>query len=353
MSNNKAEGGLGQNTGMETLQYEVPMASEKQNRTAEQPIVNRTYKDTVFRMLFNDRKELLSLYNACNGTSYTDPEELEIITLQEAIYMKVRNDIGFIIDFRMNLYEHQSTWPINACLRFLIYIIEEMKLILADTKGTIYSSSKRICFPEPKCVVFYNGSGMEEDEQELRLSSHFQKSTDDPSFELKVLVLNINEGHNTAITGACQTLLGYTVFIGKIRRNLETMPLEEAVARAVDSCIAEGILADFLKKHRREVIAMSIFEYNEEEHMKLLQDEAREDGFKEGREDGFKDGLKEGELNKLIELCCRKLHRGKTAEQIAEELEEDPDTIDRIVSAAERFAPDYDAEKVFREFRVS
>ena len=79
------------------------------NESAEEPLVaNREYKDTVFRMLFSEKSELLSLYNALNGTSYEDPKELEITTLKNAIYMTVKNDISCVIDMQLNLYEHQS-----------------------------------------------------------------------------------------------------------------------------------------------------------------------------------------------------------------------------------------------------
>ena len=73
-------------------------------------MVNRNYKDTIFRMLFSDRKNLLSLYNAINGTSYMNPEDLEIVTLENAIYMGMKNDLSFIIDTNLFLYEHQSTY---------------------------------------------------------------------------------------------------------------------------------------------------------------------------------------------------------------------------------------------------
>ena len=77
------------------------------------PAARRDYKDSVFRMLFRDRTNLLSLYNAVNQTSYTDPEELAVITLENAVYMNMKNDVAFLMDFRLNLYEHQSTWNPN------------------------------------------------------------------------------------------------------------------------------------------------------------------------------------------------------------------------------------------------
>ena len=74
---------------------------KKKQITEKNLKANRNYKDTVFRMLFSDRKNLLSLYNAVNGTSYKNPEELEIVTLENAIYMSMKNDLSFIIDSNM------------------------------------------------------------------------------------------------------------------------------------------------------------------------------------------------------------------------------------------------------------
>ena len=84
--------------------------------------VQRNYKDTVFRMLFNDKENLLSLYNALNRTKYTDTDGLEITTLENAVYMNYKNDISFVFDFRLMIYEHQSTVNPNMPLRDLIYV---------------------------------------------------------------------------------------------------------------------------------------------------------------------------------------------------------------------------------------
>ena len=81
----------------------------KRNFTFKTPAANRNYKDTVFRMLFSDRKNLLSLYNAVNQSNYKNPEDLEIVTLENAIYMGIKNDLAFIMDTNLYLYEHQST----------------------------------------------------------------------------------------------------------------------------------------------------------------------------------------------------------------------------------------------------
>ena len=86
--------------------------------------VNRIYKDRLYKMIFNDKSELLKLYNAINGTHYDDPAMLTITTLDNAIYMTMENDLSFIIDMRLALYEQQSTVNPNLPLRFLMYITD-------------------------------------------------------------------------------------------------------------------------------------------------------------------------------------------------------------------------------------
>ena len=116
---------------------------------------NRKYKDTVFRMLFSDRKNLLSLYNAINETSYTDAAQLEIVTLENAIYMGMKNDLAFIINTNLFLYEHQSTYNPNMPLRDLFYISSEYQKMV-DWKS-LYTST-RLRIPTPNFIVFYNGT---------------------------------------------------------------------------------------------------------------------------------------------------------------------------------------------------
>lgn len=87
--------------------------------------VNREHKDTVFRRLFQEKKHLLELYNGLNGTSYENEEDLEITTLDSAIYMGMKNDISFILMSEISLYEHQSSINPNMPLRDLLYIARQ------------------------------------------------------------------------------------------------------------------------------------------------------------------------------------------------------------------------------------
>ena len=73
-------------------------------------VVNREYKDSLFKIVFGDSKEnALALYNAINGTDYGDPEKITIVTIKNAVYIRIENDVAFIVDDVMNLCEHQSS----------------------------------------------------------------------------------------------------------------------------------------------------------------------------------------------------------------------------------------------------
>lgn len=227
--------------------------------------VNRNYKDTVFRMLFQDRENLLSLYNAVNGTAYEDVDGLVITTLQDAVYMNYKNDVSFVFDFTLSIYEHQSTVNQNMPLRDLIYV---SKVLQGQMKDQDIYSSRQIKLPTPKFVVFYNGTDEQPEKQILRLSDAYEKQLEEVELELTVTVYNINYGHNQKLLEACQTLKEYAQYVAAVREYAKEMPLAEAVESAVDSCIRQGILADFLRKNRAEAIEMSIFEYDEEKHLK-------------------------------------------------------------------------------------
>ena len=240
---------------------------------------NRKYKDTVFRKLFSDRKNLLSLYNAINGTAYMDASQLEIVTLDNAIYMGMKNDLAFIINTNLFLYEHQSTYNPNMPLRDLFYISGEYQK-LVDLKS-LYTST-RLRIPTPNFIVFYNGIEKNEDRWVEYLSESYENMSGEPNLELKVIILNINVGHNKKLMEECQTLREYAQYVAKVRRYSEEMELNTAVECAVSESIQEGILKEFLQKNRAEVIAMSIFEYNEEEEKRKLRKAEYEAGMAEG-----------------------------------------------------------------------
>lgn len=254
-----------------------------ENTENEQPVYY-TYKDRVFRLLFKDKKRLLELYNALNDTAYTEVDDLTVNTLENAIFMKMKNDISFLIGCDMFLYEHQSTYCPNMPLRGLLYLTDLYKKQIRDIDLGV---RKRIMIPTPHYIIFYNGTERCEEEFLQRLSDSFENDKNG-CLELAVRTLNINHGHNKELMDKCKPLSDYSYFIAEIRKNLEIMSMEQAVTAAVDTCIKKDILRDFLLEQKAEVIAMSIYEYNEEYVKKTLHEE--------GYDEGYDAGLTEGEI---------------------------------------------------------
>ena len=241
------------------------------------PEANIKYKDNVFRTLFSSKENLLSLYNALNGKQYSDPNALEIVTLENAIYMGMKNGLAFILDFNIFLWEHQSTYNPNIPLRDLIYIANEYQKYV-ELNGISLYSRRQQKIPAPRFIVFYNGEKQIGEQMEHRLSDAYENFSGDPELELKVMVININDGHNKALMEQCKKLKEYAQYVARVRKYQKIMPLKSAVERAIKECIEEDILADFLRKNRAEVIAMSIFEYNQKEEEELLRREEYEAG---------------------------------------------------------------------------
>ena len=267
------------------------MANETNTTTLP---VNRTYKSTLFIMLFQDKNNLLELYNAVSGKHYTDPEVLEINTLENAIYMTVKNDVSFLIDGHLSLYEHQSTYNPNLPLRFLIYI---SKLYSRMTRNENLYGTKMIRIPPPEFLIFYNGKEDFPDRTPLNLSDMYYKTEGSDSragLELTAVMLNISGKHNRKLKEACRTLREYAIYTDKVREYAEEMDLADAVDMAIRECIAEGVLKDFLEKHRAEAKEMSIFEYDQEKHMRQEREDAWVDGAQEARLSMIKTMLKSG-----------------------------------------------------------
>lgn len=274
----------------------------------------RKYRDKLFRRLFNNPKELMDLYNAVNQTDYTDESALEIYTLEDALYLSYKNDVSFIICGVLNLYEQQSTVNPNMPLRGLIYFARQYDAYIARHRHNIYGQ-RLIKLPYPQYVVLYNGTQKLEndaDYMELRLSDAFGRpdaGMGTPSLECIAKVYNINYGRNRELMARCRKLEEYSIFVGKITGYLAQGKAHKyAVDTAIDECIGEGVLEDFLRKHRAEVVGMLFEQFNMKEYLKMERRDSYEEGRLEGLEEGEKIGEKRGEergeekLSHLIQL---------------------------------------------------
>lgn len=275
---------------------------------------NRNYKDSLFRMVFKKKSDILELYNAINGTDYRDPEELEINTLDNVLYIGKKNDVSFVIGCTMNLYEHQSSYNPNMPLRGLVYFSKQYNKYVEQRKLNLFSSSLQK-IPTPKYIVFYNGRKDEPDRQVLRLSDAFQ--SEGGCLECEATMLNINYGKNLELMEKCRRLEEYAIFVATVRKYAldEKMNRSEAITCAIDECIQKGILVDVLKEQRAEVVMYILESFDKEIYERDLKQDAYEDG----------------RYAKLKEQVSKKLQKGQSAEKIADDLEESLEEIKAII----------------------
>ena len=255
---------------------------------------NREYKDRLFNFIFGTEKNrdwTLSLYNAVNGSSYTDSSLINITTIREVIYLGMHNDVSFLIFNEMNMYEQQSTFNPNMPLRQLQYsgsIFE--KYIVSQGNAMNKFGEKILQLPVPKLVVFYNGTKKQDDEVILRLSDSFPEGAD-TDIDVKVRMININYGHSKKIMEACKPLQEYSWLVEEIRKNTKSIGLNETVKKAINEMPRDYMIRQFLIENKAEVTEMLLTEYNEEEVMELFKEEGRQNGVEEGRKEGRKEGI--------------------------------------------------------------
>ena len=197
-------------------------------------------------------------------------------------------------------------------------------------------------------MIFYNGSQEQPDRKILRLSDAYCVKEEHPALELTAVMLNINRGHNEKLKEMCKSLKDYSEYTARVREYAQVKPVEEAVEQAISECIQEGIMAEFLKQNRAEAKQVSIYEYDEEKHMRqereasweegreVGREEGREEGRVQGREEGIEKGIKKGKQELLERLIQKKLVKGKSISEIAEELEEEEEVIAEMIQKSVR-----------------
>ena len=259
------------------------MEKQKKKSRHSKQTHNRQYKDRLWRMVFNNKEDLLQLYNAINHTDYQNPDDLEVNTLEDVLYLSMKNDVSFLVGGTMNLYEHQSTFNPNMPLRGVFYFSRLYEGYVADNNLMIYHE-KRVRLPKPKYIVFYNGTKKQPDSMELRLSDCFENTDNEaPCLECTATMLNINYGHNQELMKHCRKLEEYSIFVQCVREYIQSEPsVEDALEKAIDTCINQDVLADFLKKHRAEVTNMILTTYDKDLYEKTLKEDAREEELESG-----------------------------------------------------------------------
>jgi hypothetical protein len=280
--------------------------------------VNREYKDRVFKFIFGnpENKEwTLSLYNAVNGSSYSNPDEIQFNTIDDAVYMSMKNDISFIILNEMNLWEHQSSFNPNMPMRFLTYGTQLYEKYTA-TSGYYKFSRKLQPLPKPNCICFYNGTADQPETEVLKLSDAFGSEGD---IEVKVKMLNINYGKNRALMEACQPLREYAWLVDKVRQHQFVLQnLEAAVDAAISEMPDSFVIRQLLELHRAGVKKMFLTEYDEEKMKEQERKEAFADGVEEANQRTAEDMLRDGKP--LLEILKYSRLPEERIRQIAQSL---------------------------------
>ena len=280
---------------------------------------NREHKDSLFVDLFYEdesaKKNLLSLYNALHDTAYQDESIIRKVRVGDVLYKNFKNDISFEVDGRvLVLGEHQSTVNPNMPLRCLMYVGRAYEQ-LVEKKARYRTTQVKI--PTPEFYTFYNGTEEFPQEQELRLSDAFLDDPGGNSAELTVKVININSHKAHIILEKCGILREYSLFVDKVRKNSIE---EDAIKKAINECIRQGILSDYLKRKGSEVTNMLIAEYDYEEDIQVKQQEAMQKGWEEGLEKGL---ILSAQIFKAIQR-----NPGFADKQIAETVGCSPDDVE-------------------------
>lgn len=259
-------------------------------------VENREVRSDVFSMLMEDKRNALQVYNALNESDYTDPELVEIVTLEKGISLTIRNDAAFIVDMNLNIYEHQSTFNPNIPIRSLLYLTEILKPIVK--KQNIYGR-RRISIPTPHFAVFYNGKEDRPEREILKLSDLFEKPMISPEIELECIVYNINTIKEDNFLGKCAVMKEYIQFIDRIRY-YESVDDDSPIKSAIDWCVKNHILEEFLKTRESEVLKAMALDYTFERQLELT----RRDMLEEGRKSLISDMLLAGKTAEEISDFC-------------------------------------------------
>ena len=269
------------------------------------------YKDRLFISIFgkdNDqsKKWRLDLYNALRGTNYTDPNSLELNTIENVIYLTMRNDVSFLVDSQMTLFEQQSTFNPNMPLRGLMYFAQLYQMHLSRQRRHLFRSSI-VKIPNPQFIVLYNGTRETDDKEFLKLSDAFEKEDKSGRYEWTAELININPNHNQVLQKKCKPLYDYVRYVSRVKENKKKgMSLREAVDDAIEWAIKEDLLDGFFRIQKEAILANSLTEFDEEEFIRDIH--------QEGYDEGFSNGIRQN----AVEAARNALKMNLTIEQVSQ-----------------------------------
>lgn len=322
---------------------------------------NREYKSDVFSLLLKSPENALDLYNAVNHSDYSNPDMVEICTLDRGISLSVRNDAAFVLDMNLSIYEHQSTVCPNMPVRSLVYFSNTLEQMI---KGRNIYGRKLVKIPTPRFAVFYNGDEEAPEQYSLKLSDAYIQPVDNPELELTCKIYNINYGKNKELLSKCRFLKDYMTFIDYVKeyhRDYGYNELEHAIEISIDRCIKEDILRDFLLEHRSEVVKVTRLDYTFDRQLTLEREDSRMEGHAEGRAEGLAEGRTEGRAEGRAEgqmegrakerilLIQKKIAKDKSLNQIAEELEDSIENIQPVYDTICKMSDNLNVDDIYKK----
>ncbi len=295
--------------------YQPSNFTQVQSRIGEKP--QRNHKDSTFCLLFSEPARAIELYNAVTGENLPPDTELTYTTLKNAIYIDRNNDLSFVVNDRyLVMSECQSTINRNIPMRCLGYVNRTLENLAG--REVLYGRNL-VKFPAPEFYLFYVGKEPW-DRKTLRLSESFLVDPKENSLELVVNLINLSYTETSEILQRSPSLLGYSKLLYHIQEELSANggDLKQAIDAAVKACMDEGLIADFLHKHSKEVTGMLFEEITVEEFAEIRAREAYADGEKAGRAEGEKSGLARGAAQEKREIAKTMKAKGLEIAMIAE-----------------------------------
>ena len=255
---------------------------------------NYTLKDSLFIDLFSDKMRLIQLYKSLiDDERQINPEDIEILTIQNIILRGIYNDLGFRVkDEIIILMEAQTTYTTNIVLRILFYLSETLKNYIIDSSenknlNELYNTKPRI-IPKIKLFVVYTGDKMMQD-HDLHLKDVMVENDIISDIDMKVRVL---------CTGNKKSILGQYILFTRVytKQKKECKDIETAVKNTIEICMNDEILKEYLDYRKMEVQEMiTAFTTQEEAFESFLKDEVRA-----GEKRGRKEGEEKGKIDTLI-----------------------------------------------------
>ena len=313
-------------------------------RFIQDEAVSRNVKDRLFRFIFGHHKHkewALALYNSVEGKNFTNPEDLDIVTLENAIYMHMKNDVSILVSsWNLAFFEHQSTLNPNMPFRLIQYWSSTMGRYIKKHKLDIYGR-KPIQLPNPEFHIFYNGKEETEKTSVLKLSDLYYNEDEEPSLELCVIQHNINGIDQNS--GFSRQLYEYEWLVEKIRESAQNVNIAAAVNLAIEEMPEDFTIRDWVPENKSEVIEMSIFEYNEQEHLAHVREEGIAEGMEKGRAEGMEkgraEGMEKGRIHGILKgfemLKKGGIAENKAIEMISEEYQTSAEEIIQILSSCQ------------------